>query len=135
MDHNELLAQAARYENRIAELEADVNRETHHRYLVESDLAHAGKRIAELTNECARLAKRESELMYDLFMAEAKALNDKARLDWLELNLREVRRLDPWPTMDCQPVLFRVWTPAKGAANFLTLREAIDAAMAKEGSK
>lgn len=48
MDHNELMQQAARYENRIAELEADVRRETDHRYLVESELAQAETRIAAL---------------------------------------------------------------------------------------
>jgi hypothetical protein len=94
MENTELMQQAARYENRIAELET----------------------------ECARLAKRESELMYDLFMTEAKALADKARLNWLLSQMSG-------GVIKLNGEAMNAWC---NGADWIT---AIDAAMAKEDGK
>lgn len=58
---------------------------------------------------------------------------DREDLDWLEKHFHEVRRQDPGPTMDCEPVRFSVWTPEHGRTNrFTDLRSAVRAARAKD---
>lgn len=95
------------------------------------------------TPELARLREEASTARGCHFLAEyenkqlraelSDLRRDREDLDWLEKHFHEVRRQDPGPTMDCEPVRFSVWTPEHGRTNrFTDLRSAVRAARAKD---
>lgn len=91
-----------------------------------ADLTTLRARVAELE---AATALTPSHLLDEL----ADLRRDREDLDWLEKHFHEVRRQDPGPTMDCEPVRFSVWTPEHGRTNrFTDLRSAVRAARAKD---
>lgn len=106
-------------------------------------LDDATMREWDLANKVAQLRARVAELeasdekrceVMTRYGAELADLRrDREDLDWLEKHFHEVRRQDPGPTMDCEPVSFSVWTPEHGRTNrFTDLRSAVRAARAKD---
>ena len=87
------------------------------------------KENADLRQSLENHAQANDKLVVEV----ADLRRDREDLDWLEKHFHEVRRQDPGPTMDCEPVRFSVWTPEHGRTNrFTDLRSAVRAARAKD---
>jgi hypothetical protein len=54
---------------------------------------------------------------------------DTERINWLEINWRDIRKIDLGPKMDGSGIEWSTWTPSEGRTKRLTMRDAIDAAM------